>query len=123
MHWYLVKLVFRVEAHTNSPQFDEQWRLIRADEAAWALEKATVIGRLEESNFLNYRQQPVAWKFIAVADIIRIGRFEDGAAIFSTTSEPAHAEQYIESVKMNARKSLALAHRQDSFANAGADDI
>ena len=80
MNWYLAKLIFHVTSGegTHTPQFDEQWRLIRADEVSWAYEKATVLGRLEESNFLNDRDETVVWKFIEVADIHRIGTMEDG---------------------------------------------
>jgi len=47
MNWYLAKLIFHVMSGegTHTPQFDEQWRLIRADEVSWAYEKATVLGR------------------------------------------------------------------------------
>lgn len=43
MNWYLVKLVFQIIGeHVTKPQFDEQLRLIRADEVEWALESACV---------------------------------------------------------------------------------
>jgi hypothetical protein len=115
MNWYLAKLVFQVrsgaEAHT--PQFDGQWRVIRADEAAWAYEKATVLGRLDECTQLNHRNEKVEWKFIEVTDIIHVGEFKDGEQIFSTTDEPANPESYIQSIKTHAVKSLALAQQAE----------
>jgi hypothetical protein len=111
MNWYLAKLIFQVRsgegAHT--PQFDEQWRLIRADEVTWALEKATVLGRLDEGSFINDRDETVVWKFIEVAVIHRISCLEDGAQLFSVTEEPANANAYIEKIKRESQKAFALA--------------
>lgn len=118
MNWYLTKLVFQVRsgAGAHAPQFDEQWRVIRADEVAWAHEKATVLGRLDESSFLNNEQEKVKWTFIEVADIIHIGEFKDGEQIFSATEEPTNPESYIQSLKIQARKSLALAQQLERGA-------
>ncbi len=111
MNWYLVKLIFLVRsgAGTHTPQFDEQWRLIRADEVAWAHEKATVLGRLEEAHILNDYAQTVEWKFIEVMDIQKITSMEDGDQLFSATQEPIDADAYIEEVKLRSKKSIALA--------------
>jgi len=111
MNWYLAKLIFQVRSGegTHTPQFDEQWRLIRADEVAWAFEKASVLGRLDESSFLNERHELVCWKFIEVADIHLIGSLEDGAQLFSSTEEPLDACAYIEQVKLKSQKAFALA--------------
>jgi Domain of unknown function (DUF4288) len=111
MNWYLAKLIFQVRSGegTHTPQFDEQWRLIRADEVTWALEKASVLGRLDESAFMNDRDETVVWKFIEVADIHRISSLEDGAQLFSVTEEPANANAYIEKIKRESRKAFALA--------------
>ena len=118
MNWYLAKLVFQVRsgAGAHTPQFDEQWRLIRADEVAWAHEKATVLGRLDESCFLNNEHEKVKWTFIEVAVIIRIGEFKDGEQIFSTTEEPTNPESYIQSIKIHAQKSLAWAQQVERGA-------
>lgn len=118
MNWYLAKLVFQVRsgAGAHTPQFDEQWRLIRADEVAWAYEKATVLGRMDESCYLNEARQSVEWIFIEVSDIIHIGEFNDGESIFSTTEEPTNPESYIQSIKIHAQKSLALAQQVERGA-------
>jgi hypothetical protein len=111
MNWYLVKLIFLVRSGdgTHTPQFDEQWRWIRADEVAWAYEKATVLGRLEETRFLNDQAETVEWKFIEVVDIHKIGSIEDGDQLFSATQEPVDADAFIEEVKLKSQKSFALA--------------
>jgi hypothetical protein len=115
MNWYLVKLIFLVRSGegTHTPQFDEQWRWIRADEVAWAYEKASVLGRLEETNFLNDRAETVEWKFIEVVDIHTISSMEDGDQLFSATKEPIDADAYIEEVKLKSQKSFALAKSRE----------
>lgn len=118
MNWYLVKLIFLVRSGEgmHTPQFDEQWRWIRADEVAWAYEKATVLGRLEETNFLNDRTETVEWKFIDVVDIHKISSMEDGDQIFSATQEPIDADAYIEEIKLRSQKSFALAKSMEMTA-------
>lgn len=115
LNWYLVKLVFQVQIGEgiHTPQFDEQWRLVKADEVAWAAEKASVLGRMEECNFLSEQEENVSWKFISVSDIHKIGPFEDGAQLFSATEEPVDAGEYIRLVKTRARKSFALARQKE----------
>ncbi len=110
MNWYLAKWIFQLRSGegTHAPQFDEQWRLIRADEVAWAYEKASVLGRLDESSFLKQQSEMVLWKFIEVADIHLIGRLEDGVQLFSSTEEPQDASVYIEQIKMKSKNAFAL---------------
>lgn len=115
MKWYLVKLVFQVlsgeGAHT--PQFDEQVRLISADEVNWAYEKATVIGWLEQRSFLNHSEENVTWKFIEVAEIQVVPNPEDGVLLCSYTAEPDNAKEYIEATRIKAEKSLAISIKKE----------
>ena len=52
MNWYLAKIIYQVISGDglHTPQFDEQFRLIKADELEWAWEKAQVVGRMGESS-------------------------------------------------------------------------
>ncbi|MBK8292663.1 MAG: DUF4288 domain-containing protein [Flammeovirgaceae bacterium] len=110
MKWYLVKLVFQVLSGegVHTPQFDEQVRLITADEVNWAYEKAKVIGWLEQRSFLNHRAESVTWKFIEIAEIHEVENPEDGVLLCSYTVEPGNAQEYIESITIKAEKSLAI---------------
>ncbi|MBK7652993.1 MAG: DUF4288 domain-containing protein [Flammeovirgaceae bacterium] len=92
----------------HTPQFDEQVRLIKADEVNWAYEKATVIGWLEQRSFLNHRAENVTWKFIEIAEIHEVENPEDGVLLCSYTVEPDNAQEYIESTQLKAEKSLAI---------------
>ena len=116
MKWYLVKLVYQVVsgngAHT--PQFDEQLRLIRAEELDWAREKANVLGQIGAFSFLNDRKEKVKWKFIDVVDICEIGEIEDGAQLYSTTEEPQDASAYLNVINAKAKRIYAYTKEKES---------
>lgn len=84
MNWYLAKIIFQIicGSGNHTPQFDEQLRLIVADEQHEALTKAKKIGEDEQESFFNERQQLVKWQFIDVAELYRLSNMIDGAEIF-----------------------------------------
>lgn len=106
MKWYLVKLVYQVVSGdgTHTPQFDEQFRLIHADELDWARKKARVLGQIGAFNFINHRKEEVNWIFIDVIDICEIGEIEDGAQLYSTTEEPQDVSSYLSLIKAKAQR-------------------
>jgi hypothetical protein len=106
MNWYIAKIVYQIISGNgkHNPQFDEQFRLIKADELDWAWEKAQVIGRLEENAFLNNKKEYVEWKYIAVEDVALINGLEDGAQLYARTEEPANMEEYINITQARARR-------------------
>lgn len=115
MKWYIAKLVFQVISGDGlqAPQFDEQWRLIKADEIIWAHEKARVLGWLEQGRFDAEHRRKVEWRFIEVAEIQQITTMEDGVELYSTTEEPLDANAYVDLVRIRAQKSLALAQNRE----------
>lgn len=115
MNWYIAKLVFQVISGEgfHTPQFDEQWRLIKADEVTWAHEKARVLGWLEQGCFDDECQRKVEWRFIEVAEIQQVTTMEDGVQLYSTTEEPNDAMAYVDLVRRKAQKSLALARNRE----------
>jgi len=106
MNWYLVKLVYQVISGSgdHTPQFDEQLRLIRADEPEWAREKARVMGQIGAFAFLNHRNEEVKWQFIDVVDVCPLESLEDGMQVYSTTEEPNDVPAYLEIVKSKAQR-------------------
>lgn len=96
MNWYLVKLVYQIVSGKGNhhPQFDEQWRLIRADEISWAHEKASILGRIDSVEFLNSKVERVQWKFIGVVEVMEVS-LTDGAQIYSATEEPVDVDAYL----------------------------
>lgn len=80
MNWYLAKLIFhgKWSGEACSQRQDEQWRIIRADEMDWAIEKATVLGWLQQQGTdedTTHRYQ----EFLGVTEILQIPTLEDGA--------------------------------------------
>lgn len=110
MNWYLAKLVYRIISGdgNHTPQFDVQYRLVRAEEAGWALEKANILGRIGESTFENEKCEPVKWKFIAVEDVSKIPVLDDGAQLYGHILEPDDPHEYVETA--NARSQRLFDH-------------
>lgn len=104
MKWYLAKLVYRIicgdGAHT--PQFDEQLRLVFAEDDFNAFQKARITGHREEDNFLNSTKKPVLWKFIDVSEIHPLTELIDGAELYSRICEEEEADNYIRVTKERA---------------------
>ena len=96
MKWYLAKLVYRILCGdgTHTPQFDEQLRLINADDELHAFQKARLFGHREQDNFLNSLQKPVHWKFIDVSEIHELNSLSDGVEIYSRISEEENGDIY-----------------------------
>jgi Domain of unknown function (DUF4288) len=102
MHWYLSKLVFRIicEDGNHTPQFDEQLRLVFAEDELHALNKARIIGDNETS--ITTLHKKVCWKFIDVSELLPINEITDGAEIYSKIIEETSAENYIRNTKLKA---------------------
>jgi len=71
MKWYLAKLVYRILCGdgNHTAQFDEQLRLINAQDELHAFQKARSLGHREQDNFLNAVNKPVIWKFIGTGTV------------------------------------------------------
>lgn len=105
MKWYLAKIVYRIICGEGNhiPQFDEQLRLINAEDDLHAFQKARTIGDKEEDSFLNNNQKPVRWKFIDVCELHRIDTLTDGAEIYSRICEEEDAVNYIKMINNRAK--------------------
>ncbi|SHN34225.1 DUF4288 domain-containing protein [Mucilaginibacter sp. OK098] len=108
MNWYIAKIIFRIVSGDGNhcAQFDEQLRLIEAENEAAALEKANSVGIAGQDSFLNAKKETVMWQFIAVTEINGIANLNDGAELYYKLYEEQDAEAYIEQVQ---RKSGLLA--------------
>ncbi len=96
MKWYLAKIVFRIVCGNgnHTPQFDEQFRLLSAENAALAFIKAVNKGNESEERFYNIHKQVVQWKFLDVPEIILINEMVDGTEIYSSIKESDDAADY-----------------------------
>ena len=104
MKWYLAKLVYRIICGDggHTPQFDEQLRLVYAEDDLHAFQKARTTGHREEDNFLNNSQKPVRWKFIDISELHPLSELSDGTELYSSICEEEDAERYIRLVYTRA---------------------
>lgn len=98
MNTYLSKLVFNITIDNNNQthQFDEQIRLIQANDLESAFLKAKALGKKEEETFVNEKNQQVTWKFIDVTEIYPLQQYKDGEQLYSCTHEIPDGDAYIE---------------------------
>ena len=112
MKWYLAKLVYRIICGdgNHTPQFDEQIRLIQAEDEFHAFQKARTLGHKEEDSFLNCVNKPVRWKFIDVSDLQPVTQMIDGAEIYSRITEEDDADAFTKVTYLKAT------HLHENFA-------
>ncbi len=106
MNWYLSKIVYRIICGDGAhrAQFDEQLRLVHADDEISAFENARNLGRREAESFLNDNQHLVRWEFINVCELYKISSLIDGAELYSRIEEAENPEQYIAHVHGRAHQ-------------------
>jgi hypothetical protein len=104
MQWYIAKIVYRIICGegNHTPQFDEQLRLINAEDHAEAFEKANRVGRRDEETFLNENSQLVKWQFINISELYKLASLSDGLELYSRVQETDHAGRYIEVIHKKA---------------------
>lgn len=94
MNWYLAKIIFQIRiSGFSDTQFDVQQRLISAPDRETALQKAKQIGHSEEEEFLNEKNETVAWILVGIPAIEQLPALKDGMQLYSGTLEtddPAH---------------------------------
>ncbi|HVW14579.1 MAG TPA: DUF4288 domain-containing protein [Mucilaginibacter sp.] len=97
MNWYVAKIVFRIVTGDGNhhPQFDEQLRLINAENECQAYEKAACIGHLGQESFTNNQSETVRWDFIGVAELNFIGELSDGAELYYQIHEAPDPDLYV----------------------------
>jgi hypothetical protein len=104
MKWYLAKMVFRIICGEgeHTPQFDEQLRLLSANNKEEAFFKARQMGQKEEEAFYNSKEQLVQWQFINISELYLLNDLIDGAELYSRIEEKDNAEAYIYTVNQRA---------------------
>ena len=120
MKWFLAKLVFRIVCGSgnHTPQFDEQVRMIYADDELHAFHKARLLGdgdcvKEEMENLVN-----VNWKFIDVTELHQLSCDADGAEIYSVIREEADASLYIRTIQKTATQLLQRGLHQFTGVNS-----
>lgn len=103
MKWYVTKLIFQIICGegNHAAQFDEQLRLVQAEDEDIAFEKASSLGIAETDSFYNQRNQLVQWKFINISELYQLSLI-DGAELHSKISEADDAFGYTSLVNAKA---------------------
>ncbi|RFM25811.1 DUF4288 domain-containing protein [Deminuibacter soli] len=109
MNWYLAKIVYRIicGAGEHTAQFDEQLRLIAAEDELHAFNKAQLLGDREQETFLNTKQTLVQWKFINVSELHKLDTLIDGAELYSKIKEEEDADSFIHVTNLKAAHLLS----------------
>lgn len=104
MNWYIAKIAFNIVSGSgdHTPQFDEQYRLIKAGTFEEAFQKAGQIGIGDEEILLNDKNEIVKWDFIGVSELYPIDELRDGMELFSSIHEVEDRALYIETIKMKS---------------------
>lgn len=104
MNWYLAKLVYRIICGLgkHTPQFEEQLRLIEAPSKGEAFQKAMAIGKKEETQFPNERQELVKWRFVNISELYQLAEVVDGTEVYSRIEERDEAEVFEDMVHARA---------------------
>ncbi|MFM9945044.1 MAG: DUF4288 domain-containing protein [Bacteroidia bacterium] len=100
MNWYIAKLVFQIINNSETHQFEEQLRLIVANDYKEAMAKAGLIGLEGEDEFLNIDNHRVYWKFKGITNLHLLQNLNHGAELCSTIIEKHPADRYPETIKL-----------------------
>ncbi len=114
MNWYLAKIVYRIICGKgeHTAQFDEQLRLIEAEDALHAFNKAQLLGDRGQDTFLNQQHALVQWKFINVSELYQLDTLVDGAELYSKIKEEDDADSFIRITNLKAAHLLSVKAEQ-----------
>lgn len=88
--WYSARLVFETDPHEDSKEVlrEESIRLIRATSVEEAHAKANALGANEQTEYLNYMNEVVRWRFVEVIEVQDLCEAEifDGMEVYSYLS-------------------------------------
>ena len=120
MKWFLAKLVFQIVCGNgnHTPQFDEQLRLIYAEDELHAFHKARLLGEGDYLKVVAENLVAVHWKFIDVCELYPLILSTEGVEINSVKREEADANLYIRSIQKAATQLLQRGLHQFTGLNS-----
>ena len=87
MKTFVVQLIYRIDCEdVKTEHYEEQWRLIFAEDPDAALNNAQKVAADEECIFVDRHGRTIAWKLIAVKDLQEITP-ENGVLLASAVRE------------------------------------
>jgi hypothetical protein len=107
MNWYLTKLVYRFISGNRlfPPQFNEQLRVIEAEDRLHAFYKARQIGE-QETIKITSNGLLIEWQFVDVTELHLLSKNTDGAEVWSCINEDVNEAQYIRHTQQKAKALL-----------------
>ncbi|HLO69706.1 MAG TPA: DUF4288 domain-containing protein [Flavipsychrobacter sp.] len=87
MKAYTAQIIYRIKCDgVSTEQYEEQWRLVFADEIREALFQARVVAKEEEATFVDRHGRTVSWELVAVKDLQEVD-VKHGSLLFSSVRE------------------------------------
>src|ERR1700678_2451825 len=87
MSTFTAQIIYRIECEgLPTDQYEEQWRLVYADNEAHALIIALEMGKSEEATFIDRHGRTMCWRMLAVKDLQPV-ELENGGLLFSMVRE------------------------------------
>lgn len=87
MKSYTAQIIYRIKCNgTTTEQYDEQWRLIYANDEREALFHAKAIAQEEEMAFVDRHGRAITWELVAVKHIQEVA-LSNGVLLFSELKE------------------------------------
>lgn len=120
MTWFLAKMVFRIFCGNgnHTPQFEQQLRLIYAEDELHAFHKARLLGDGARVNDEAENAANIKWKFLDVIELHSLTVCTDGAEVYSLIWEENDADTYIRSVRNAATQLLQKSLSQFTGINS-----
>lgn len=87
MQAYTAQAIYRIKCEgVKSEQYEEQWRIVYADNELEALSKARNIAAEEEATFADRHGRIINWELVAIKDLKPI-ELKQGGLLFSVLRE------------------------------------
>ena len=84
---FTAQIIYRIECEgLPTDQYEEQWRLIYADDASSALAEARKAGKNEDATFIDRHGRTISWRMLAVKDLQPV-ELKNGGLLFSMVRE------------------------------------
>lgn len=101
---FITKIIWHIKSESNQKfaEFDEQLRLIKANNSETAFNKAKLLGLQHQETLINNKGMEVSWNYVNVEFVKEITSFDDGIEICAHTVKVDNAQQYINEINVKA---------------------
>lgn len=87
MKAFTAQIIYRIECDGHfTDQYEEQWRLVFAEDELQAVTEARNTGYHEETTFVDRHGRTIFWRMLAVKDLQPV-ELVNGGLLFSTVRE------------------------------------